>query len=317
MIIHILKKVGIFLFVIFVLLQLNFLLVFLTPYSDFHSLSFFPAYCFYFSELFTGQLAGSEHSGMVIHTIKQALPNTIELCVIALLISFIAGVFIGIVAGLRLQVWPNKIIQAFGLIIASCPLAWIAVLIIDSASGYSYFLPDMGIDPQKIPPITYFPFIDILLTHNISVMQEFLKELRYILLPVVILSVYPTFITVTLVSQRLSYVLRQDYITTVMIRHPSLWKILFRHLLPNVIPSILPKLTYNLPLILFYAMLIEIIFDRDGLGTWAIDAYYQKNIVELSIIIILCGLIISVLNLCTDLLTIIVRPLYNESFYHE
>lgn len=319
MIITILKKIGIFLFILFLLLQLSFILIFFAPKSYFSHFPFFQAYVQYFSELFSGQLHLDlvNNSHTFIHYIKEELPDTIELCIFALFISFVAGVSLGVIAGLQTQSWLNKIIHAIGLVIASCPLIWIAVLIIDSASDYSYLLPDEGADLERIPSITYFPFIDILLAPNIQTAHELFKELRYMFLPAAILSIYPTFITVMLVSQRIAHIARQNYITTIMIREQSQWKILFQNMLPNVLPAIMPKFAYNLTLILFYAMLIEIIFDRPGLGSWAMTAYQQKNITALSVIMILCGLIICTLNLLIDLVTIVIRPLRNKELYHE
>lgn len=319
MIITILKKISIFLFILFLLLQLSFFLVFWAPNSDFHSLPFFHSYARYFSELFKGQLhLVSEHNAHTfIHCIKEYLPDTIELCVFALLISLLVGVFFGAIAGLQMQSWPNKVIHAIGLLIASCPLVWIAVLIIDGVSDYSYLLPDTGADLNKIKPITYFPFIDILLSPDIATGNEFFKELRYMLLPAIILSIYPSFITLMLVSQRIAHVARQNYITTIMIREQSQWKILFRNILPNVLPAIMPKLAYNLTLVLFYAMLIEIIFDRSGLGSWAMKAYHYQDMVALTTVMILCGLIICTLNLLIDLVILLIRPLRNKELYYE
>jgi len=319
MIIDIVKKIAVFLLILFFLFQLSFYIVFFSSGTEFSDLPFPRAYAHYFTKLFTGRLQLNGGSGNLsfIQCIKDKLPDTIGLCLFSLLFALVIGLFLGVIAGFKLHSWPNKLINTFGLIIASCPIVWIAVLIIYNLSEHHFFLPDSGALIEPIYQVTGFPIIDIILTPGINKFQEFLKELQYLILPVVILSTYPSIITIQLVSQQVDHVTRKNYITTIRIREQSHWKILFRHILPNVLPPILPKLTYNLSLLLFYAMLIEIIFDRPGLGSWALDAFIAKNNTIIATILILCGIIICTLNLISDLITIIIRPLRNKELYNE
>lgn len=319
MIIDILKKIAVFLLILFFLFQLSFCIVFFSSDTKFRNLPFLRAYACYFTELFTGGLQlNVENSNLsFIQCIKNKLPDTIELCLFSLFFSLIIGLFLGVIAGFKLHSWPNKLINTFGLIIASCPIVWIAVLISYNFSEHNSFLPDSSSLIKQIRTATDFPTTDIILAPNINKFQEFLKKLQYLIFPIIILSIYPSIITIQLVSQQVGHVTRKNYITTIRIREPSQWKILFSHILPNVLPPILPKLTYNLSLLLFYAMLIEIIFDRPGLGSWALDAFIAKNNTIIAIILILCGTIICTLNLISDLITIIIRPLRNKELYNE
>lgn len=319
MIINILKKIAVFVFILFLLFQLSFCIVFFSQGTEFSTLSFSNAYYCYFMKLFFGQLQLGPTTSRITFAqyIHNELPHTIELCLVALFFSLLIGIFFGVIAGLKLHSWPNKLINAFGLIIASCPLVWLAVLIIYSVSDQNYLLPDTGSLIEQVNPISGFTMVDIFLTPGISKTEELVKEIRYILLPVAILSIYPTIIIIQLVSQRIAYVSHQNYITMVTIREQSQWKILFRHMLPNVLPPIMPRVAYILSILLFYAMLIEIIFNRPGLGSWAMDAYLEKNYTVIAIILILCGIIISTLNLLIDFVTIIIRPLRNRDIHNE
>jgi cationic peptide transport system permease protein len=318
MIIYILKKIFTYLFILLLLSQLSFAVVYFSSGIIYHQYSFFYAYTGYFSDLLSGQLPISNYGTVSLGAIiKQVLPPTIELCLFAVLLSSITGIILGIIAGLKPDHWPNKFIQAGSLIISACPMVWLAVLMMSLFTSNRYLFPDYGSLIEQINPRTGFPIIDIFLTPSLNRTQEIIKELQYLALPGIILSIHPCIITIQLVSQQVVKVAKQKYIQAISIREQSQLKILVRHMLPNVFPPIIPRLTYNLTIILYSAIIIEIIFKRTGLGTWVMQGFVDKDSLVIAIAMMICGLLLCSLNLFIMLITIMIQPLRHQELYDE
>ncbi|WP_392566547.1 ABC transporter permease subunit [Utexia brackfieldae] len=317
MIIYILKKILTFLFILLVLSQLSFCIVYFSADVYYSHLPLFEAYNNYFKHLFSGELQLNDTNQSLVMIIKQVLPATIELCLFALVITMVTGITFGIIAGLNPDNWKNRLIQAACLVISACPLVWLAVLIMFSFSDNIYLLPTKGSTLDYQHAITGFPIIDILLVADHNKGYEVLKELQYLALPSVILAIHPCIITIQLVSQSIEKIAKQNYIKALSIRVQSQWKILFRHMLPNVFPPIIPRLTYNFNVLLFSAMLIEIIFHRPGLGSWVMQAFEQHHDRTIAVALLLCGLLLSTLNLISELIMIVIHPLRHKELYDE
>lgn len=318
MIIYILKKIFTYLFILLLLSQLSFAVAYLASGTIYNQYAFFYAYLCYFGDLLSGRLLISNYDTLSLGTIiKQVLPPTIELCLFAVLLSSITGSLLGIIAGLKPDHWSNKLIQAGSLIISACPIVWLAVLMMSLFASNHYLFPDSGSLIEQINPKTGFPIIDVFLTPDLNRSQELIKELQYLALPGIILSIHPCIITIQLISQQVVKVAKQKYIQAISIREQSQLKILLRHMLPNVFPSIIPRLTYNLTIILYSAIIIEIIFKRPGLGTWVMQGFVDKNGLVIAIAIMICGVLLCSLNLFIMLITIMIQPLRHQELYDE
>ncbi|MCO6523618.1 MAG: ABC transporter permease subunit [Candidatus Schmidhempelia sp.] len=192
-----------------------------------------------------------------------------------------------------------------------------AILMISLFASNPYLLPDYGSLIEQINPITGFPIIDIFLTPSLDRTQEIIKELQYLALPGIILSIHPCIITIQLVSQQITKVAKQKYIQAITIREQSQLKILLRHMLPNVFPPIIPRLTYNLTIILYSAIIIEIIFKRTGLGTWIMQAFLDNDSLVIAMALMICGVLLCSLNLFIVLIMLLIQPLRHQELYDE
>ncbi|QIQ20841.1 ABC transporter permease subunit [Zophobihabitans entericus] len=315
MIVYILRKICTFLLILLILAQISFAIVYCLPGTAFYNLTFFHAYFTFFNELLSGTIRLSPHSSLsLLQTLKQILPITIELCIFTILFSLIIGVPLGIIGGLNTNKWQNKALQSFCLIIGASPLVWIAVL-----SLFIFFphLPNEGSFIEQTNPITGFPLIDILLTPGIDTAQELWKEFTYLVLPVVILSIQPCILAIQLLSQNIEKIAKQNYIKTAIIREQSQLKILWRHLLPNALPPVIPQLTHGFTILLFSTMVVEIVFDRYGLGKWVMHGFETKNGVIIAVAILVCGLLIGAFNLLSEIFILVIHPLRHKELYDK
>ena len=308
MIIYILKKIVTFLFIICVLAQISFCLVYFVPQSIFSDLTFIDAYSAFFKQLLQGQFRLI--SGETVPFFDTLL-TTFELCILALLVALFIGIPLGIFLGLSNINWLNTTIRLGCLIFYSCPIVMLATLVMFYLSST---LP-MSMNFDISISVTGSSLLDIILSSRADKLPAILDQLHYLLLPTIILAIQPSIVTIQLVSENVKNTSRQNYIKMAIIRERSPFKILRRHLLPNSIPATIPQLTYNTTTLLFSTMVIEILFNRVGLGQWVMLAYRNHNYFIISIAILACGTVISLLTLLGEISAIAIYPLRHKEHY--
>lgn len=62
-------------------------------------------------------------------------------------------------------------------------------------------------------------------------------------------------------------------------------------------------------------MVIEILFNRVGLGQWIMMAYYHHNYFIIAIAILACGSLISLLTLLGEISAILIYPMRHKEKY--
>ncbi|WP_279084100.1 ABC transporter permease subunit [Gilliamella apis] len=308
MIIYILKKIVTFLFIICVLAQISFCLVYFVPQSIFSDLTFIDAYSAFFKQLLQGQF--KLISGETVPFFDTLL-TTFQLCILALLVALFIGIPLGIFLGLSNINWLNTTIRLGCLIFYSCPIVMLAALVMFYLSSTLPISMNFDISIS----VTGSSLLDIILSSRTDKLPAILDQLHYLLLPTIILAIQPSIMTIQLVSENVKNTSRQNYIKMAIIRERSPFKILRRHLLPNSIPATIPQLTYNTTTLLFSTMVIEILFNRVGLGQWVMLAYRNHNYFIISIAILACGTVISLLTLLGEITAIAIYPLRHKEHY--
>ncbi|WP_217332033.1 ABC transporter permease subunit [Gilliamella apis] len=297
-----------FLFIICVLAQISFCLVYFVPQSIFSDLTFIDAYSAFFKQLLQGQF--KLISGETVPFFDTLL-TTFELCILALLVALFIGIPLGIFLGLSNINWLNTTIRLGCLIFYSCPIVMLAALVMFYLSSTLPISMNFDISIS----VTGSSLLDIILSSRTDKLPAILDQLHYLLLPTIILAIQPSIMTIQLVSENVKNTSRQNYIKMAIIRERSPFKILRRHLLPNSIPATIPQLTYNTTTLLFSTMVIEILFNRVGLGQWVMLAYRNHNYFIISIAILACGTVISLLTLLGEITAIAIYPLRHKEHY--
>ncbi|WP_167370299.1 ABC transporter permease subunit [Gilliamella mensalis] len=282
--------------------------MYFSPHSMLGEPSFIDAYSAFFQQLLQGKFILI--SGEKVHFFH-TLSATFELCLLALLVTLLIGLPLGIFLGLSNVYWLNNIIRLGCLLLYSCPLVLLVVVIMFLISpSWS-----VSLNFYLFPAKTSISMLDILLSSSDDKMTLLMEQFHYLLLPMLILAIQPSIMTIQLVSQSVKNTSYQNFIKMAIIRERSFLKILRRHLLPNSIPATIPQLTYNTTTLLFSTMVIEILYNREGLGQWVMIAYHHHNYFIISIAILACGTVISLLTLLGDITAIAIYPLRHKVNY--
>ncbi|WP_170143365.1 ABC transporter permease subunit [Orbus hercynius] len=295
--------------VLLLLSLISVVIIYFAPNSPFNNLSFFEVYQVFYQQIFFNEFVISNKSLWEIFT--QILLPTFELSILAIIGSIIVGFPIGIFAGLTKSNKINHFIKLVCLVLYACPIIWLTILVMFVLSTDWLFIKN----PQYEPSVRSLSLLHILLTPHEDKLGLLLTEMKYLFVPVMILTIQPCIITIQLISQRVSITARQNYIKVASIRENSSRKVLFRHLLPNAVPTAIPQLAYNITTLLFSTMTIEILLNRSGLGTWVFSAFHQQDYVVIALAIFSCGALVSLLTLLSEIFVVAIYPMQSRTLY--
>lgn len=237
-------------------------------------------YLDFLRDLLRGSLGESLRSGRpVLSHIGQVLPYTLDLTVASVLIGVILGVPGGVLAAVhrnRILDYVMRIVSLLGL---SFPVFFLAILLI------LLFSIQLG----------WFPVIS---EGNLS---DPLDRLRHLALPALAGSFSVAAFTTRATRSSLLEVFGEDFIRTARAKGLSGSAVLFRHAFRNALIPVVTVVGLYLGLVIGNSVLIEIVFNRPGLGKLIVDALTQRDYAMLQGLIITYAFFIVVANLLTDL----------------
>ncbi len=220
--------------------------------------------------------------GEVTKEVATRTPITFTLVGLAVIITIIISIPLGIFCAFYQDKWPDYILRVFALVALSMPSFWIGIIVIQILLHFW----------RWFPPLDYAP---ILTNPWIAFQQLFL--------PAFILGVRPVGVAVRIVRSSMLEVFREDFLRTARAKGLIESVVVSRHALPN---GLIPVVTFfGLEAIILVggSVLIEAIFAIPGLGTMLIDAVKTRDMYMAQ-----GGLLI--LLLLTLILTLIVDVLY-------
>jgi peptide/nickel transport system permease protein len=227
-----------------------------------------------------GNLGNSLWTGTpVINEIKQRWPVTFELGILALLVTQIIALPIGIYSALRQDTWGDYLARSFAIICIAVPSFWLGRLVIVYPSiwwGYS-------------PPVMYIPF-------NVNP----IGNLKMFIIPAIVLGMSGTGTNMRLMRTMMLEVLRQDYIRTAWSKGLKERVVVMRHALKNALIPVVTMIGYQLPVLVGGAVIIENIFSLPGMGRLLTDATTDRDYPLVTAVVLVISLVLVFINLLTD-----------------
>lgn len=215
----------------------------------------------------------------VTHLIGQTFSASLKLGVIAIIVSVIVGVFLGMMAAL----YHRKFIDSAAMVLAVLGIA-VPSFVVASLLQYVFAY------KLHMFPVSGF------------------KGPMYFFLPVAALSAQPIAFIARLTRSSMLEVLNADYIKTAKAKGLSWAAILSRHVLRN---GILPVVTYMGPMtanIVTGSVVIEQIFGVGGIGKQFVEAIGVRDYTVIMGITIFYGVLLMVARFITDIAYVFVDP---------
>jgi ABC-type dipeptide/oligopeptide/nickel transport system permease component len=208
----------------------------------------FVRYVDFVAKLATGDLGiDYQRRRPVFDLLAEAAPNSFRLALTALLIQFVLGVGLGVIAAKYRKSFVDLVITAASIMVTTVPLFVLGVLLRDKLSGGDIF------GWQAFP----------LIPRSLGVHVTWLQQL---ILPAVTLGVGALAFTVVLARGAMLEVLEAEYIRTARAKGLSERKVIFKHALRNALIPVAELSAVQLGALMGGTVLIESIFQYPGLG---------------------------------------------------
>ena len=238
-------------------------------------------YLLYLKDLLHGNMGESfKKSGITVNDmIIRLTPTTMKLGAVALCVSVVLGIALGMISALTKKQWLKSLIVVFATIGVSVPGFLLALLMIYTFTVHLHLLPTMGLTSWK-----------------------------HFVMPSLALSFSPIAYMTRMTRSSLSEVLRQDYITMARATGLSKLDVMVRHALKN---AMLPIVTYLGPLIanlLTGSFVVETMFAIPGIGREFVSAITGRDYPVIMGLTIFIGAFVILMNLVSDIAAAVVDP---------
>ena len=245
----------------------------------------------------------------VSDVILSKLPATIELSLLALLIAFLLGTWIGTKSALKPGSWVDALGQVVSMAGVSIPVFWLGMMVLSLFAGRGDWFQVDGWDGQTLGPdvdyATRFYFFESLFRLEFG---AFATAVKYITLPAITLATIPL---ATITRMTRSSVLEEagkDYVTTARAKGLSEKQVIRRHVRRNALIPVVTITGLQLGVLLSGAVLTEKVFSWPGLGRAMVGAATQRDYPIIMGCMLLFVCIFVVVNLIVDLLYLWIDP---------
>lgn len=227
--------------------------------------------------------------------ILQRLPATLELAFVALAISVLLGVPLGLLAGLRPDTAAGRSIMAGSILGFSLPNFWQGMMLILVFAVILGWLPAGG----RGETVTVF---------GVGLSLFTASGLAHLILPAINLALFKMSLVIRLARASTREVLQQDYVKFARAKGLSERRIVLVHVLKTIMIPITTVLGLELASMIAFGIVTETVFAWPGIGKLLIDSV---NLLDRPVIVaylMLTVFLIVMINLVVDILYAVLDP---------
>lgn len=211
--------------------------------------------------------------------VMQALPVTLALAVLSLLIALVIGIPAGVMAALYRNSWVDVAATTLAIGGNAFPSFYLGILLI------WLFGVDLG----------WFPTLGF-----VAPWEHFWEGLWYLTLPAVTLGAWYVGLIARITRSSLLEVLGQPYIAAARARGEPAWRVVWVHGMRNVLMPLVTVIGLQLGGMLRGAVMTEVVFAMPGLGMMVTTAVLNREYIVVQAGIMLTGLLFVAVNLAVD-----------------
>lgn len=227
--------------------------------------------------------------------ILERMPATIELATVAVFLSAVIGIPLGIIAGLKPKAFYSRGIMAVSTLGFSIPNFWIGLMFIIWFAVYLKWLPATGRGPT-----VQLGFFDT------SIFS--FDGWRYLLLPALTIACSKAALFTRVTRAATLEALPMEYIKFARAKGVPRFKILRTHLLKNILIPIITIVGLEYGQVIAFAVITETIFAWPGMGAFLIDSINNLDRPVVVAYLILIVFMFVMLNLLIDILYSLLDP---------
>lgn len=209
----------------------------------------------------------------------QRLPASLLLASVAMTISLVLGIPIGIFSAVRVNTWLDNFGKIFAILGLSLPSFWVGLMFILVFSVYLNWLPSSGSGTFK-----------------------------HLIMPAFALGWVFTAAHMRLARSAMLEVLGSEYIKLARIKGLTEWLVIFKHAFKNAVIPVLTLAGINLVLMVNVAVVVESVFAWPGIGRLLYEGISFRDFPVVQTTVVMGGVMIVVVNLIVDILYAYIDP---------
>lgn len=255
-----------------------------------------PLYTQYWSWL-TGVLHGDfgrslQTNQPVSSELSTRLPVTVELVILATLLTIIVALPLGVLAARRAGTRTDASIRTGSGVGLAIPDFFLAIILIDVLAVGLHWLPELGYTKLSVNPPS---------------------NLQHLVLPTLALAAGAGAVAVRQVRAAMIDVLDHDYVRTARAMGVSERVILWKYALRNALPTILTVYGLLIIAMLGSTVILEQVFVLPGLGGAVTSAIDTRDYTVLQGTVIVYVILVLVINLLVDIAAAVANPSAGEA----
>jgi len=223
----------------------------------------------------------------VFDEIMQRLPLTLQMAAMALIVSLVVAIPIGIVSALKQDTWLDYLFRTFSIAGLALPGFWIGTLLLLFMTVWFNWTPPLG-------------YVDFFADPWVNMQQ--------LIWPALIIGYGNAAVIARMTRSAMLEVMREDYIRTAWAKGLNLRVILSVHALRNALLPVLTLAGIELGQLLSGTVIMETIFSLPGMGRFLVNAIYQRDYPVVQTVILIMGIKFVLLNLLVDILYSVLDP---------
>jgi peptide/nickel transport system permease protein len=238
-------------------------------------------YVSWMSGVLQGDLGASLRSDRgVLWELRQRLPATLQLGVMAIIFSLTIALPIGVLSALKQDTWIDYAARSFSIFALSAPSFWLGILVITFPAIWWQWSPPVGYKNLWDDPV---------------------KNLQIMILPAMILGLVTNGTVMRLTRAQMLEVMRQDYIRTAWAKGLRGRSVVIRHAMKNALIPVVTVIGLQIPILVGGSVVMETIFSIPGTGTYLIQAIQNRDYPVIQGVNLLVATVVIFSNLLVDM----------------
>ncbi|MGH1477361.1 MAG: ABC transporter permease [Geminicoccales bacterium] len=227
--------------------------------------------------------------------ILQRMPATLELAFMALLMAIVIGIPLGLYAGLKPDTWTSKTVMAGSILGFSLPTFWVGIMLIMVFAVVLGWLPSTG----RGETVAVFGIEVSFLTWD---------GLRHLFMPALNLALLKISLVIRLTRAGTREAVHQDYIKFARAKGLKQSRIVFVHLLRNILIPVVTILGLEFGSLIAFSVVTETVFAWPGMGKLLIESIQQLDRPVIVAYLMMIVFLFVVINLIVDILYSVLDP---------
>ena len=230
-----------------------------------------------------------------VDLIIERIPATLELAVMALVLSLVIGIPVGMWAGLKPGSAIHRCAMTFSVVGITVPAFWLGLILILVFSVNLGWVPSGGRGPT---------------TSLLGVEVSFLswEGIKFMFLPALTLSLAQIGLVVRMTEAGTREVALQEYVKFARAKGVHGARLMIRHIAPNVMIPIITVMGIEFGQLIAFSLVTESIFAWPGMGKLIIDSVLNLDRPVVVAYLMVTLILFVLINFVVDILYIILDP---------